>query len=152
MSSEDDKRVWREFTESGGNFKDQTEKIKKSILEKKKEKLFKTERKNLPRPGRLTKKTIKKFTTKKAFIDATLDLHGYSRVSAKNKFIDFIDLCRNKNYRYILIITGKGKGLIREALFEWVREDEIFPLIVGYSHAHRLQGGDGAFVLHLRKL
>ena len=48
MSSEDDKRVWREFTESGGNFKDQTEKIKKSLLEKKKEKLFKRERKNLP--------------------------------------------------------------------------------------------------------
>ena len=152
MSSEDDKRVWREFIESGGNFKDQTEKIKKSLLEKKKEKLFKRERKNLPRPGQLTKKIIKKFITKKAFIDATLDLHGYGRVSAKNKFIDFIDLCRNKNYRYILIITGKGKGLIREALFEWVREDEIFPLIVGYSHAHRLQGGDGAFVLHLRKL
>ena len=127
-------------------------KIKKSILEKKKEKLFKTERKNLPRPGRLTKKTIKKFRTKKAFIDATLDLHGYSRVSAKNKFIDFIDLSRNKNYTYILIITGKGKGLIRDALFEWVGEDEIFPLIVGYSHSHRLQGGDGAFVLHLRKL
>ena len=56
MSSEDDKKVWKEFTENGGNFKDQTEKIKKSILEKKKEKLFKTERKNLPRPGRLTKK------------------------------------------------------------------------------------------------
>ena len=59
MSSEDDKKVWKEFTENGGNFKDQTEKIKKSILEKKKEKVFKREIKNLPRPGQLTKKIIR---------------------------------------------------------------------------------------------
>ena len=51
----------------------------------------------------------------------------------------------------MLIITGKGKGIIKSAFMDWLKEDEIFPLIVGYSNAHRLQGGEGAFVLHLRK-
>ena len=38
-----------------------------------------------------------------------------------------------------------------DAINGLIEEEEIFPLIVGYSHAHRLQGGEGAFVLHLRK-
>ena len=152
MSGEEDEKVWKDFIENGGNLKDQANMIKKDIQNKKKISKPKKKIRSLPRPSLLGKRLVKKIGTKKITTDATLDLHGTNRVTARNQFIGFIEICRNKNYRYILVITGKGKGLIRESFFEWIEDDEIFPLIVGYSNAHRLQGGEGAFVLHLRKL
>jgi DNA-nicking Smr family endonuclease len=150
MPKEEDERIWREFIENGGNLKNQTERIKKDLA-KRKSNLVEKKRRNLPKPANLTKRLIKKIATKKIQINSTLDLHGHNKTSAKLKFTNFIKDCQKNKQKYILIITGKGKGLIREALFEWIDEEEIFPLIVGYSHAHRLQGGEGAFVLHLRK-
>ena len=105
----------------------------------------------IPPPGTLTKRIVKKLATKKIETSATLDLHGLNIEDAKVSFLSFLDTCWKYKYSYVLIITGKGKGILKNAFIEWLKEDEIFPLIIGYSIAHRLQGGDGAFVLHLRK-
>ena len=152
MTEEEDKKAWKDFTENGRNLKDHFGKIKKEAQNKKDYIKPKRKIKSPPKPFLLEKRLVKKIAAKKITTDATLDLHGTDRITARNQFISFIETCRNKNYKYTLIITGKGKGLIRKSFFEWVEDDEIFPLIVGYSHAHRLQGGEGAFVLHLRKL
>ena len=150
MPKEEDERIWREFINNGGNLKNQTEIIKKELADRKLN-LVEKKKRNLPKPSNLTKRLIRRIATKKIELDSTLDLHGYNKINAKLKFINFIKDCQRKKYKYVLIITGKGKGLIREALLEWAEEEELFPLIVGYSYAHRLQGGEGAFVLHLRK-
>ena len=152
MSEEEDKKAWKDFIENDGNLKDQGSRIKKDFQNKKNYIEPKKKIRSLPKPFLLEKRLVKKIATKKITTDATLDLHGTNRITARNQFISFIETCRNKNHKYILIITGKGKGLIRESFFDWIEDDEIFPLIVGYSYAHRLQGGEGAFVLHLRKL
>ena len=150
MPKEEDERIWREFIDNGGNLKNQTEIIKKELADRKLN-LVEKKKRNLPKPSNLTKRLIRRIATKKIELDSTLDLHGHNKITAKSKFINFIKDCQRKKYKYVLIITGKGKGLIREALLEWAEEEELFPLIVGYSYAHRLQGGEGAFVLHLRK-
>ena len=104
-----------------------------------------------PTPATLPREILKKLANKRLPTDATLDLHGLNIEKARVAFLSFLDTCWKYKYSYVLIITGKGKGIIKNALIGWLKEDEIFPLIVGYSNAHRLQGGEGAFVLHLRK-
>ena len=83
-------------------------------------------KKGLPPPGILTKKIVKKLATKKIETSATLDLHGLNIEDAKVSFLSFLDTCWKYKYSYVLIITGKGKGILKNAFIEWLKEDEIF--------------------------
>ena len=151
MEDEDDLSVWNEFINNEFEVENKDTFINDNYLNKSsREESFK-KKKGLPPPGTLTKKIVKKLATKKIETSATLDLHGLNIEDARVSFLSFLDTCWKYKYSYVLIITGKGKGILKNAFIEWLKEDEIFPLIIGYSIAHRLQGGDGAFVLHLRK-
>lgn len=151
MEDEDDLSVWNEFINNEFEVENKDTFINDNYLNKSSREVSFKKKKGLPPPGTLTKKIVKKLATKKIEISATLDLHGLNIEDAKVSFLSFLDTCWKYKYSYVLIITGKGKGILKNAFIEWLKEDEIFPLIIGYSIAHRLQGGDGAFVLHLRK-
>ncbi len=151
MEDEDDLSVWNEFINNEFEVENKDTFIDDNYLNKSSRELSFKKKKGLPPPGTLTKKIVKKLATKKIETSATLDLHGLNIEDAKVSFLSFLDTCWKYKYSYVLIITGKGKGILKNAFIEWLKEDEIFPLIIGYSIAHRLQGGDGAFVLHLRK-
>ncbi|MEC7958644.1 MAG: Smr/MutS family protein [Pseudomonadota bacterium] len=151
MEDEDDLSVWNEFINNEFEVENKDTFINDNYLNKSSREVSFKKKKGLPPPGTLTKKIVKKLATKKIETSATLDLHGLNIEDAKVSFLSFLDTCWKYKYTYVLIITGKGKGILKNAFIEWLKEDEIFPLIIGYSIAHRLQGGDGAFVLHLRK-
>lgn len=151
MEDEDDLSVWNEFINNEFEVENKDTFINDYYLNKSSREVSFKKRKGLPPPGTLTKKIVKKLATKKIETSATLDLHGLNIEDARVSFLSFLDTCWKYKYSYVLIITGKGKGILKNAFIEWLKEDEIFPLIIGYSIAHRLQGGDGAFVLHLRK-
>ena len=151
MEDEDDLSVWNEFINNEFEVENKDTFIDDNYLNKSSREVSFKKKKGLPPPGTLTKKIVKKLATKKIETSATLDLHGLNIEDAKVSFLSFLDTCWKYKYSYVLIITGKGKGILKNAFIEWLKEDEIFPLIIGYSIAHRLQGGDGAFVLHLRK-
>ena len=151
MEDEDDLSVWNEFINNEFEVENKDTFINDNYLNKSSREVSFKKKKGLPPPGTLTKKIVKKLATKKIETNATLDLHGLNIEDAKVSFLSFLDTCWKYKYSYVLIITGKGKGILKNAFIEWLKEDEIFPLIIGYSIAHRLQGGDGAFVLHLRK-
>ncbi len=104
-----------------------------------------------PTPTSLPREILKKLANKKLPIDATLDLHGYDRISAREQAIKFIKGSVNSQCKYVCIITGKGKGLVRDSVLSYLKEKDSFLFVVGYSSAHRLQGGDGAIIIHLRK-
>ena len=151
MNDKDDLSVWNDFIKKEFRVENKDDGFNNTGLNSdNRSKIFKNKKK-LPLPGLLTKKTVKKLATKTIKTNATLDLHGLNIENAKVSFLSFLDTCWKYKYSYVLIITGKGKGILKNAFIEWLKEDEIFPLIIGYSIAHRLQGGDGAFVLHLRK-
>lgn len=151
MNDKDDLSVWNDFIKKEFRVENKDASLSNAELnDDNRSQIFK-KKKKLPLPGLLTKRTIKKLATRKIKTNATLDLHGLNIEKARVAFLSFLDTCWKYKYSYVLIITGKGKGIIKNALIGWLREDEIFPLIVGYSNAHRLQGGEGAFVLHLRK-
>jgi DNA-nicking Smr family endonuclease len=151
MEDEDDLSVWNEFINNEFEVENKDTFINDNYLNKSSREVSFKKKKGLPPPGTLTKKIVKKLATKKIETNATLDLHGLNIEDARVSFLSFLDTCWKYKYSYVLIITGKGKGILKNAFIEWLKEDEIFPLIIGYSIAHRLQGGDGAFVLHLRK-
>ena len=151
MEDEDDLSVWNEFINNEFEVENKDTFINDNYLNKSSREVSFKKKKGLPPPGTLTKKIVKKLATKKIETSAILDLHGLNIEDAKVSFLSFLDTCWKYKYSYVLIITGKGKGILKNAFIEWLKEDEIFPLIIGYSIAHRLQGGDGAFVLHLRK-
>ena len=86
-----------------------------------------------------------------------LDLHGNTLLEAKKSLLPFIRSSINNNIRCILVITGKkktlngSKGLIRENLPLWLRENEFFNYILYHCYAIKKDGDDGARYILLRK-
>jgi DNA-nicking Smr family endonuclease len=86
-----------------------------------------------------------------------LDLHGKTLSEAKTLVLQFIKSSVNNNIRCILVITGKkktlngSKGLIRENLPLWLRENELFNYILFHCYAIKKDGDDGARYILLRK-
>jgi len=67
--------------------------------------------------------------TKTQSIQATIDLHSQSREEAVRNIENFIENCHNKKLTKVLIITGKGTGIIREEtkkiLEEMIKDKKI---------------------------
>ena len=86
-----------------------------------------------------------------------LDLHGKTLSEAKISLSEFINSSINNNIRCILVITGKKKtlngsrGLIRENLPLWLKENELVNYILFHCYAIKKDGGDGARYILLRK-
>ena len=86
-----------------------------------------------------------------------LDLHGKTLSEAKKSLSHFIKASIDNNIRCILVITGKkktlngSKGLIRENLPLWLKENELFNYILFHCYATKKDGDDGARYILLRK-
>ena len=86
-----------------------------------------------------------------------LDLHGKTLSEAKKALSHFIKTGIDNNIRCILVITGKkktlsgSKGLIRENLPLWLKENELFNYILFHCYAIKKDGDDGARYILLRK-
>ena len=95
------------------------------------------------------------------------DLHGFTLFEANEKIREVILLCVKKNYREILLITGKGihsntekdvyvsKDLskLKYSVPEYIKSDlDLSKHIVSISNADKADGGDGAIIIKLKKL
>ena len=95
------------------------------------------------------------------------DLHGHSLDAANQKVREIILSCVKKNYREILLITGKGlhsnsgndtyvsKDLskLKYSVPNFIKtEEELKKLIYSISEANKQDGGEGAIVIKLKKL
>ena len=89
--------------------------------------------------------------------EATLDLHGYSKIQAKILLYDFIKQAINSNKRCVLIITGKknttlgAKGILRQQLPYWLKENSLARMVLFDCYAAIRDGADGARYVLLRK-
>ncbi len=95
------------------------------------------------------------------------DLHGFNLVEANKKIKDIILFCIEKNYKEILLVTGKGihsntdkdiyvsKDLskLRYSVPEYLKSDpNISKYIKSISGADKRDGGDGAIIIELKNL
>jgi DNA-nicking Smr family endonuclease len=95
------------------------------------------------------------------------DLHGFTLFEANEKVKEIILLCVKKNYKEILLITGKGihsntekdiyvsKDLskLKYSVPEYIKSDlDLSKYIISISNADKIDGGDGAIIIKLKKL
>ena len=80
-------------------------------------------------------------------IEARLDLHGETKLDARERVQHFIRRQHDLGRRHVVIITGKGKGgavgVLREYLPDWLNEPVLRPLISSMAYAAQEKGGAG---------
>ena len=95
------------------------------------------------------------------------DLHGYTLLEANEKVNKIINLCFQKKYNEILLITGKGihsnvdknvfvsKDLskLRYSIPEYISsENDLSMRITSIKSAEKEHGGSGALLIKLKKM
>jgi DNA-nicking Smr family endonuclease len=124
-----------------------------------------------PRPSHaphsgLDRQTARKLERGALAVEARLDLHGMRQRDAHVALRKFLKWAQSKDYRHVLVITGKGsprvsaesfyeeeaRGVLRQAVPHWLSHGDLAPLIVSFSEAPRRLGGEGALYVRLRKL
>jgi len=83
-------------------------------------------------------------------IEAKLDLHGLTQEKAFSALSHFIEAARHKKQKRLLVITGKGAGILREKLPVWLENQPLSRNIVTYHAAHAKHGGAGAWYVVVR--
>tara|TARA_B100000686_G_C16622073_1_gene879797 strand:- start:204 stop:830 length:627 start_codon:yes stop_codon:yes gene_type:complete len=112
----------------------------------------------------IDKRTYSRLRKGKISIEDTLDMHGMSQKKAFESIKQFINASIEKNFRCVLVITGKGEnknsffeqnkkniGILKESLPKWLSEKEISRNIITHSVASIKHGGSGARYILLRK-
>ena len=87
-------------------------------------------------------------------IDATLDLHGHTQLTARRALQAFVHQRHEAGDRCLLIITGKGRAgasVLRQRFLDWINDPEIRFAVSGYAPANARHGGDGAYYLLLKR-
>ncbi len=113
--------------------------------------------------GNLEKNILKKIQKGKIKVSATLDLHGSNLKDSKKLVFDFINNNYEKNKRLLLLITGKGKrvfiddqwkgiGKLKNQIPLWLNSLALSQKIIWFDHAPPEKGGEGAFLIYLKKL
>jgi DNA-nicking Smr family endonuclease len=123
--------------------------------------------KRAPAPSRsgLDRQTARKLETGRLLVEARLDLHGMRQRDAHAALRKFLKWAQSKDYRHVLVITGKGaaaeerksfyqdeeRGVLRSAVPHWLGQPDLAPVVISFSAAPRRLGGDGALYVRLRK-
>jgi DNA-nicking Smr family endonuclease len=118
-----------------------------------------------PTASGLDRQTARKLDKGHLMVEARLDLHGLRQRDAHDALRKFLKWAQSKDYRHVLVITGKGssaaekksfyedeaRGVLRQAVPHWLAHGDLAPLIVSFSEAPQRLGGGGALYVRLRK-
>jgi len=95
------------------------------------------------------------------------DLHGFTLLEANKKIRELIFYCKKKNFKEILLITGKGlhsntdqntyvsKELskLKFAVPEYIKtQKDLLDKIISIEPAQINDGGEGAIIIKIKKL
>ena len=84
-------------------------------------------------------------------IDRRIDLHGYTAARAEVKLQRFIEDASYFGCRCVLVITGKGAGVLKAHVPEWLKQPPLSGLVLALAEARPADGGSGAFYVLLRR-
>jgi len=95
-----------------------------------------------------------------ADVDARIDLHGMRQERAFETLALFLRQAQIRGQRVVLVITGKGsadsergrgRGVLRQNVPDWLRRPDLRPLVGGFEEANRRHGGAGALYVRIRR-
>lgn len=91
-------------------------------------------------------------------IDGRIDLHGHTLESARQALGNFLERAWAKQWRCLLVVTGKGKNspdqrptIHNEFLDSWLWERTFQEHLLSFCEAQPKDGGSGAFYLLLKR-
>ena len=84
-------------------------------------------------------------------IDRRLDLHGHTATRAQVKLQSFIEDAAYSGCRCVLVITGKGAGVLQSHVPDWLKRAPLSGLVLALAEARQTDGGSGAFYVLLRR-
>lgn len=80
--------------------------------------------------------------------EAAIDLHACTLEQALKRTEEFLLRCQVKKYRKVLIIHGKGSGILKEGVRKYL---EHHAQVADIKEAERQHGGSGAVIVILRR-
>ena len=84
-------------------------------------------------------------------IERWLDLHGHTTARAEIKLQRFIEDASFSGCRCVLVITGKGAGVLKGHVPGWLKRPPLSVLVLALAEARPADGGSGAFYVLLRR-
>ena len=84
-------------------------------------------------------------------VDSRLDLHGLTAARAKNELTLFIESSAYLGFRCVLVITGKGSGVLKEHVPKWLKRPPLSSYVLALADALPKDGGGGACYVLLRR-
>jgi DNA-nicking Smr family endonuclease len=117
----------------------------------------------------IERKKLKRLRSGRIDIDGRIDLHGMYQDEAHGTLRAFLHRAQAKGWRWVLVITGKGRvltrdhdapfdmhaprdrGVLKRNVPRWLEEPDLRPLVISYTIASIEHGGEGALYVHLRK-
>ena len=97
------------------------------------------------------KRTAERLRRGQMSIEARLDLHGHTRESAHRALSGFLAAAWESGRRTVLIVTGKGQGILKDAVPRWLNESPNRGRILLVAQAQPKVGGGGALYVLLRR-
>lgn len=91
---------------------------------------------------KLSRSEIKKFSHQKS-----LDLHGHTR-DVDDVLAKFCSKCILAGIREVVIITGKGEGIVKTATINWLKSHPEF--VISFFEIRDSRGEFGSFGIRLR--
>lgn len=90
----------------------------------------------------------RKRAKKRSLVDAEIDLHGMFAADAVNALFRFIDHEKRKGSRTLLVVHGKGSGILKDAVWSYLSTN---PLVEDFLSAPGKLGGAGAILVRLKR-
>ncbi len=81
--------------------------------------------------------------------ERVLDLHGKRWTDGEEALEVFMGESVKRGCRWVMVITGKGTGRMRDMFYSWVERRGT--MVLSVHEAPPLRGGEGAFYVALRK-
>ncbi len=105
-----------------------------------------------PRLDPIARRTARRLKSGRIEIDGKIDLHGLSQDAAHTALFRFIPEASAAGKRNVLVVTGKGKGILQKAVPMWLTSGRLAEYVVSISAAPQALGGAGALFVVLRKV
>jgi DNA-nicking Smr family endonuclease len=82
--------------------------------------------------------------------EARLDLHGATKEKAEQILPIFCKKCILSKIRNVVIITGKGDGIIKQTTHNWLTSSPLY--VVNFHPITDTRGESGAYAVRLRRI